>query len=58
MKYQINFTDHRTGATIAIDLVEREEQYTSEQYIKECSENAADAWNEMLTYGTVTVEII
>lgn len=57
MKYQINFRDHRTGATSAIDTVEKD-QYTAEQYIKECRENADDEWNEMLKNGTVTVEEI
>ena len=52
-KYEVNFTDNRNGATSSIDNIETADNYTAEQYIADCKENADDDWNEMLANGTV-----
>lgn len=54
-KYEVNYTDHETGATSPIDTVIKPDGYTAEQYIKDCAENADDDWNAMLAGGTVTL---
>ena len=53
MKYQVEFTDYRTGATSPIDVIEEESGLTPEKYIELCKENADDEWNEMLEHGSV-----
>lgn len=53
MKYQVEFTDYRTGATSPIDVIEEEAGFTPEKYIEACKENADDEWNEMLEQGGV-----
>ena len=55
MRYEVNFTDNITGATSAIDIIEANEEYTSEQYIKDCAENADSNWNNMLKNGTISL---
>lgn len=55
MKYEVNFTDYNTGATSAIDTVIGPENYTADQYIRDCKENAEDEWNDMLEMGEVTL---
>lgn len=52
-KYEVEFTDNRTGATSPIDTIEAEAGYTAEQYIKDCRENADPEWVEMLEAGEV-----
>lgn len=54
-KYEVNFTDSRNGATSPIDNIEAADNYTAEQYIADCKENADDEWNEMLASGTVSL---
>lgn len=54
-KYEVNYTDHETGATSPIETVVRPSNYTAEQYIRECLDNADDDWNAMLARGTVTI---
>ena len=56
MKYVVEFTDERTGATSSIDNIEAAEGYTAEQYIADCEANADEGWCEMLKGGTVTLE--
>lgn len=53
MKYQVEFTDYRTGATSPIDVIEEEAGLTPEKYMELCKENADDEWNEMLEQGDV-----
>lgn len=51
--YEVNFYDYRNGATSPIDVIIASDDYTAEQYIADCSENADDEWNEMLSNGEV-----
>jgi hypothetical protein len=53
MRYQVDFYDYSNGATSPIDTIEAPEGYTAEDYIRDCQENADDAWNEMLASGKV-----
>lgn len=53
MRYQVDFYDYSNGATSPIDTIEAPEGYTAEDYIRDCQENADDAWNEMLAGGKV-----
>ena len=55
MKYQIDFTDYRNGATSSIDIVWAPAGYTAEEYIEDCKYYADKEWNEMLANGKVTV---
>ena len=55
MKYEVDYHDHEAGATSPIDTIDAPEGYTAEQYILDCLDNADDAWNEMLSKGTVTL---
>ena len=55
MKYQVEFTDARTGATSPIDICEGPEGYTAEQYIEDCRKNADYEWVEMLESGEVEI---
>ena len=52
-KYEVNFTDNRTGAKSAIDVITAIDNYDADDYIRACRENADDEWNEMLSNGTV-----
>ena len=54
-KYQVNFTDWESGATLEIDSIMKEEGYTAEDYVKDCMSNADEEWCEMLANGTVTL---
>ena len=54
-RYEVDYTDHATGATTAIDTIEAAEGYTAEQYVKDCDRNADKEWCEMLHNGTVTL---
>ena len=53
--YTVEFTDNRTGATSAIDTIKAPANYTAEQYIQDCEENADAEWVEMLKGGEVTL---
>lgn len=55
MKYEVNFTDYNTGATSAIDTVIGPQDYTADQYIRDCRENADDEWNELFELGEITL---
>ena len=55
MKYQINYTDNRTGATSEIDTVHENPGFTAEDYLASCRKYADQEWNDMLDAGTVTV---
>lgn len=53
--YEIDFTDPETGATSPIDTQYVDGEYTAEQYIADCENNADEDWCEMLHSGTVEV---
>lgn len=54
-KYEINFTDNNTGATSAIDTITAADNYTADDYIKDCNNNADADYIEMLKNGTITL---
>lgn len=58
VKYEVDFTDSRTGATSPIDTVVAPEGYTAEQYLNDCRENADQEWIDMLEHGTVKLVAI
>lgn len=53
VKYEVLFTDSTTGAKSSIDVIEAIDNYTADDYIKDCKDNADDDWNNMLSNGTV-----
>lgn len=55
MKYEVDYIDPITGAKSAIDNIDAADNYTAEDYIRDCKENADDDWNEMLSQGTVEI---
>ena len=58
-RYEINFTDHRNGATSTIDNIERDsDDYTADDYMRECAGNADKEWCDMLSHGDITVTMI
>lgn len=54
-KFEVDFTDNRNGATSAIDNITVADNYTADDYIRDCKENADDDWNEMLANGQITL---
>lgn len=58
MKYIVNYTDSKTGATSAIDTIVERDGYTAEDYINACKSNADEEWCKMLDEGTVELEPI
>lgn len=54
-KFEVDFTDNRNGATSAIDTITVADNYTADDYIRDCKENADDDWNEMLANGQITL---
>ncbi len=52
-KYEVNFTDNRTGAKSAIDVITAIDNYDADDYIRYCRNNADDDWNDMLANGTI-----
>lgn len=54
-KYEVNFTDNNTGATSAIDTITAADNYTADDYIKDCNNNADADYIEMLKNGTITL---
>ena len=55
MKYEVDFHDFNNGATSAIDTISAPADYTAEQYLADCAENADGEWNQMLANGEVTL---
>ena len=45
-KYEVSIT--MNGTTSAVDTVMAPENYTAEDYILDCDENADDDWNKMI----------
>ena len=54
-KYEVDFTDNNTGVTSAIDTITAADNYTAEDYIKDCNDNADTDYIEMLKNGTITL---
>ena len=54
-RYQVDFTDNNTGVTSAIDTITAADNYTAEDYIKDCNDNADIDYIEMLKNGTITL---
>lgn len=54
-KYEVNFTDNNTGATSAIDTITAADNYTADDYIKDCNNNADADYIEMLKNGIITL---
>ena len=52
-KYEVDFTDAKTGATSAIDTITAPDDYTAEQYEKDCADNDV-YWGD----GTFTLVVI
>ena len=38
-KFEVDFRDYNTGATSPIDTIEVADNYTPEQYVKDCAAN-------------------
>lgn len=53
VKYEVDFTDSRTGATGPIDTITAPEGYTAEQYLNDCRENGDQVWIDMLEQGII-----
>lgn len=54
-KYQVDLTDNNSGATSAIDTITAADNYTAEDYLRDCKENADAEWCEMLANGEITL---
>lgn len=52
-RYEVNFMDDRTGAISAIDVVTVPDEYTTDDYIKECIDND-ETFAGMLEKGSFT----
>lgn len=56
--YTVIYTDPGTGAKSEIDTITEADGYTAADYIRDCDENAAPEWCDMLRRGTVELEEI
>ena len=54
-KYEVDFTDFRTGATSAVDTIVAADDYTAEDFVVDCMANADSEWNDMLCHGEVSL---
>ena len=54
-RYEVEITDYVTHATYPIDTVTAADEYTAEQYIADCNENADPDYIELLHTGLVTL---
>lgn len=54
-KFIVEFYNFEDGATSPIDNITAADDYTADQYLADCKENADDSWNEMLEHGQVTL---
>lgn len=57
-KYEVNYTDATTGAKSPIDVIEAADNYTADDYIRDCKDNADDEWNEMLANGSIELIVV
>lgn len=51
--YTVEYTDPETGATSPIDIIRATGEYTAENYIDDCNENADQEYCEMLNRGEI-----
>lgn len=58
MRCQVNLKEYATNAISPIDNIEASDDYTAEDYVKDCENNADEDWCEMLKTGTVTLETV
>ena len=58
MMYEVNYTDPETGATSPIDMVVSDDDYTVEQYIKDCEVYGEQEWVDMLHKGLVELKAL
>ena len=52
-RYEVNLRDYETGATSPIEVIEAADDYTAEQYIKDCERCADQDYIDMLNTGEV-----
>lgn len=52
-KFEVDFYDYRNGATSPIDIIIADDNYTSDDYVRDCEQNADNDWREMLNCGIV-----
>ena len=52
-RYEVNITIN--GVTSEIDTITVADNYTAEDYVRDCEENADSEWCEMLRTGDVTI---
>lgn len=57
-RYQVNLREYATNATLPIDNVFKRDDYTAEDYIKDCKENADIIFIKMLEVGEVSLGVI
>ena len=49
-KYEVDFTDATTGAESPIDTITVSDDYTPDDYIKDCAGNGVDWGNGEITF--------
>lgn len=54
-KFEVDFYDYSNGATSPIGIIIADDNYTAEDYVRDCEHNADDDWCEMLKGGRVTL---
>lgn len=52
-QYEVDYTDHTTGATSPIDTIQAPDGYTAADYIEDCEKNAGPDYIEMLKNGDI-----
>lgn len=58
MKFEVEYYDYENKYTTCLEIINARADYTVEQYVKDCAENADDDWNEMLANGRVSLRPI
>lgn len=54
-KFKVDFTDEVTGTTSPIDNIVARDDYTANDYINDCLDNADDDWCNMIQNGTISL---
>lgn len=54
-QFQVDFTDSNTGATSAIDTITAADNYTADDYIRDCENNANNDYVNMIKSGEITL---
>ena len=55
VRYEVRFTDSATCAVSPIETVTATADYTADDYVRDCMENADSDWCDMLRSGTVSL---